>query len=220
MKYLFFILCLFPLFAHAGLILSIGPSGVSGIESKAENSAGKKFYDGDGTLGYNVGVEFPMLRNYLSFKIDFFYARMYGKSQYQDRVTGLQISDQKSFLSNTDGLIGLKIRPVNMKYLKLFVGAGGVIGTMKLRHDKEDYEERFGTPPSNFKEIEKAQNWGHYFEAGTEIIFTKKSGIRLGGQLVNKSSERFATLNKKSINGSYANISLQYIHYFEKIFPK
>lgn len=220
MKQLIFLICLFPFLAQGAVITSIGPSIVTGLESESETSGGKQSYAGTGTLGYNVGVEFPMLRNFMSFTIGFMYARMYGKSQYQDRLTGLQINDQKSFLSNTEGMFGLKFRPVNFKYLKLYVGGGGILGSKKLRHDKADYEERFGPAPTSFKEIEKKKGWGHFLEAGTEIIFSKTSGLRVGAQLINQSTERFATLNKKSINGSYAVYTLMYIHYFEKLLPK
>lgn len=220
MKSLTFLICLIPLFAQAGVILNGGLSGITELKSEAENSAGKSLFDGDGTLGYNLGAELPVLNNFLSFNLNFLYGRMEGKSQYFERATNLQISDQKSYLSNTESMVGIKIRPVNFKYLKFFIGGGGILGNKKLRHDKDDYVERFGTLPSSFKEIEKKKSWGHYLEAGTEIGLSKNGGLRLGAQLLNQSTERFTTLNKKSINGSYAVYSLTYIHYFEKLLPR
>jgi hypothetical protein len=220
MRVLLFLTVYLTSLAHAGVIFSIGPSAVTGYKSEAEAPNGKKYFDGTGTLGYNAGVEYPMLRNYLSFNANIFYAKLNAKTQYKDPATGLQIDDQKSYLSHTNALVGAKVRLINMRHLKIFAGAGALFGTAKLRHDKDDYIQKHGALPSNFKEVEKAQNFGHYLEAGTELIFSKASGLRLQAQLLNSTTDKFQTLNKKAINGSYAVYTIQYIHYFEKLLPK
>ncbi len=219
MKILIMLLCLFTFHAHGAGIGSIGLSGISGLESSATNSAGKSYFEGTGTLGYNVGVEVPLLRNFFSVGANFIYGRMEGKSQYRDYKTNLQVNDQLSQLSNSNLFCGAKIRPLNFKHLKIFTGAGVYVGNTKLRHDTDDYIEKHGALPSSFKEIEKGKSAGHYYEAGAEIIFSKSSGLRLTGQLLNNHSDRFQTLNNKPINGTYGIYSIQYIHYSDRVLP-
>lgn len=215
---LIFLLC--SLRAHAGLILHLGPSAVTGLESEGKALNGKDRIDAEGTLGYVFGIEYPMLRNYLSIHLTHIYSKMEAKTQYFDKNTGIQADDQKSWLSNNDTMLGLRFRVLNTRHLKLFLGGGGLIGNAKLRHDTSNYEEQNGPVPASFKDVEKAQKSGNFLDAGAEIIFTKNSGLRLMGQLVNSQTQTFDTLNHKVIKGSYTAWSVEYIHYFEKILPK
>lgn len=220
MKILLYALILVPTFSHAGVIGFLGPSGFGGYESDAIASNGKKSIDAKGTLGYGLGLELPMLGNFLSFNLGIYYGKNEAKSQYHDKAANLQIDDQLSYTSQNGAQMGLKIRPVNFKYWKIFAGAGGTFGFTKLRHDEADYIEKHGALPSNFKAKENIKNWGHYLEAGAEVIFSKSSGLRFQGQLMNVRTDRYETLNKKPINATYPIFSIMYIHYFDKLLPK
>lgn len=200
-----------------GLIGSIGLTGLGGVEADAETTNGKKVFDADGTLGYTAGIEYPMLKNFLTINANIFYGKWQGKSQYNDVNSGIQATDQESSLSLTTALLGARIRPINFKHWRIFVGGGGMFGTAKLRHDKANYEENHGTAPSSFKEVEKVNASGHYLEAGTEFIFSNVSGIRLTAQQVSMDTQKFKTLDK-SIRSNFFTGSIQYIHYFDKLF--
>lgn len=215
------ILLFLPLSAGAGLIGSVGPSVLTGYESAAENSSGKKYFKSAGTIGYNLGLELPVLQNFMSFGLNAIYGRYYGKSQYSDPKTGLSLPDQKSYFSNTDIMFGMKIRPINLKHLKVFTGGGVYFGNVKLRHDKDDYIKQHGpVVPATFKEVEKGKSSGTFLELGTEIIFSQVSGLRLSAQHFRQNTDHFQTLDNKAINGTYSVFSLQYIHYADKIFNK
>ncbi len=217
MKILFLTFLLIPTIARSGVVLHIGPSVFGGYKSEAEAPNGKDSVDAKGTLGYGFGAEFSLIKSFLTFDIGVFYGKNEAKSQYYDRKTNIRAADQLSYTSHTGVQLGLKLRPVNFNYWNIFVGGGGTFGHTKLRHDSEDYIENQGPLPSGFKDKENVQMSGYYLESGTEIIFSKTSGLRLVGQLMNIQSGRYETLNNKLIKTTYPIFGLHYIHYIDKI---
>ena len=216
MKILFLAL-IFPVLSHAGIIGTIGGSIIGGYQSDAKNAAGKNLLDATGTLGLTAEVEFPILGNFLTAHVGLLYSRMGAKTQYFDPKTAVTAVDQESQISNTDGFLGARVRFINFKHLKIFLGGGGVFGNAKLEHDAGHYrEQNGGNLPTGFKEIEEVSKWGHYLETGVDFVFTKTSTLRFSGRLITTETERFETLNNKSVEGTYFATSIMYSHYFDK----
>jgi hypothetical protein len=165
-----------------GFVLSIGPSAVSSYDSDRDAINGRKIIKADGSIGYNFGAEIPIISSTLTLNILGMYSKRDAITQYYDRINSIQADDQKSYISKSEALFGLRFRPLSLGFFKIFVGGGGLVGNalgmtpkitskitehfrptskMSKRFRNGDITSRAG-PKSPLRKIMQYVSWGSF----------------------------------------------------------
>lgn len=198
--------------ANAGFIGSVGGAFSSGFESvdyKATND--KSFLTLDGGAGLIFEGELPL--SFLSISASFSTADQKGKTEFV-RSNGSIISELETEADSLLASASLRLRFINFKRFKLFIGGGPTFGTVKLQFDKTDFTNK-GGPSSEYKEEESFGTYGGHFEIGSEWIVDKKQAVRGYVKLVDTKTGKVDAFGDKSISIDYAQFMLQYMYYFD-----
>lgn len=206
-----------PLASAKGVVLTGGGNVISNQTSDQKDSAGLPYLDMYAGWGLNFDAELPV-SDYFLLNGSLGFSQSKGKVQYHhvaDNLPDARATDLKTITSFVRAMGGPRIRLINFKFLKLFVGAGAMIGNMDLNFSKSDYRQKNAFSEVNFKDEENQGFWGTYVESGIDIIVSKKSAFRLGARYEDLQTARFDTLNKKFLDVNFLEFNVYYMHWFD-----
>lgn len=124
-------------------------------------------------------------------KLDYDYL---GEDSVQYQVDDLDYSS-----SSTEYFAGIKLRIINTKYLKFFIGGGGLYGEARFKYDAAANATLVGQG-SFYEEEQKGVNYGGYYaSSGFDIMFGNQNGIRFGSRFSEGRTDRINALDKKHL---------------------
>ena len=194
--------------ARADLILSPGAGIATGMESDQESS-GKSILNTSSGIGLQANAEWiPFRALTLGFGLGYFSHS--GKTQFQNSQATVNELDTRVAQLNFEA--GAKLRLINLRRFKVFVGGGVTLGSLNMNFDKSDFEEKKGDEVGYVMNESQSYN-GYYLDTGVEYIFSNTSGLRVSLKNQRIKTSEFENLNNKELNLSTTNLLVQYMHY-------
>lgn len=208
---------LFALPLYAQIFISPGVSLTLPHASDEKNSSGVELLKLRRSLGIDVDAEW-MIWGPLSINISGLWRGGEATSQYfytnpSNPLDTATIEDLKTNASTLGGFAGGRLRFLDKKYFKIFIGGGLTTGILYLTYDQNEFEVDNGSM-IGFKEKEDQNFHGHYIEGGIELFSTKGGALRILGRQSKQKTKKFETLNNRSINIANQQLSIQYMHPF------
>jgi hypothetical protein len=194
--------------ARADFILSPGAEVTSAWNS-LEKSADQSLLKSNVGFGLLGNMEWRIFSP-LSFGIGFGYSSRAGSANYQNSIN--QTTQLDTSIAQFNAEAGVKLRFINTKRIKVFVGGGLNLGSMMLVFDEDDYFFKNGTLNGFNRSESKGYN-GHYFDAGIEYIINNKNALRLSAKHQEIKTKAFENLDNRSLSYKYTSVSIQYMHY-------
>lgn len=215
--FLIFIL-LVSIEAKANFILSPGVGVTSSYESDATSSSGKRILEMNPGFGFDGSFEILVLK-YFSLTASLNYTGNSGETQYNftdpdNTAISASVSDLDTTSFNLSGSIGARLRFINTKKLRIFLGGGLSSGILGLTYNQSEFEDRTGSQVG-FEDTESQSLSGTYQEAGGEYILTNKSALRVFARLVQFETNEFKTLGNQKVTADYTQFLVQYMHYVD-----
>lgn len=94
--------------------------------------------------------------------------------------------------------LGLKWKIIDGYWIRPYVEGGGTGGYFTLKYQDVARKLTSGTG-TDFRNEDSLLDFGKYAEAGLEITFSNKFGIRPAARMLEGQTKEFDTLNKKSV---------------------
>lgn len=204
--------------ARAGFILAAGASFNSGNSTEGKASNDKSLVNVDSGTGIILEGEIPFLAGFFSLTSSALFLDQDGVVQYNSS-NSVFVPDVKTKASTIMGTIGARVRFINFKKFKLFVGGGGMAGNVKMKFDQESFTSSGGVV-AQFREEEIASSWGGYLEAGTEYIINNKAAVRAAVRLVDSKTKDYDRIAGKKLELDYAMFNLSVLYNFDWKFRK
>lgn len=213
-KSILLLLILFPwAFARADFIFAPGLQALSADQSEEENAIGKSHLNLGGGGGFLADLEF--LAGPLGLNIELGWTgHGNSKAQYNNTNTGVAANDLKASGTLLTGFVGPRLRIINLKRFKTFIGGGLLTGLLFITYDEKDFDKKVGNT-DGFKDSESRSLSGHYLEAGFEAILTNKSAFRLAGKSISYETKSFETLGDNKLSFQQFSVAVQYMHYVD-----
>jgi hypothetical protein len=220
-KFLLIFIFAFSIEAKADFILSPGVGVTSSYESDATDTSGRRILKMNPGFGFDGSFEIPVFK-YFSLTASLNYTSNSGKTQYNftdpdNTSISASVSDLDTSSFNLSGSIGARLRFINTKKLKIFLGGGFSSGILGLTYNKSEFEDRTGSLVG-FEDMESQSLAGSYQEAGGEYILTNKSALRVFARLVQFETNEFKTLGNQKVSADYTQFLVQYMHYVDWTF--
>lgn len=210
MKTLIFLISILISFnAFADFILSPGVTLSSPFKSYEEDSTAKAILDADAGAGLLLNLDWIVFGP-LTLGVGVGYQARSARVQYKNDIATANDLDVSMIGINAE--VGTKIRIINFKRFKTFIGGGLTVGSKILTYDENDFEFKTGSR-NGFVESESKSYNGIYLDAGFEYILSNKSGIRLSGKYTELETAKFDNLNNESLTIDSLAYSIQYMHY-------
>lgn len=208
MKVLFILSFLFIAQAKADFILSPG-AGFSTAGKSDESLNGRDVLKTSSGVGLVANMDWIVFRP-LTIGIGAGYYSHISEVQYQNDQAIANKLDATMGQLNFE--VGAKLRFINFKRFKVFIGGGLSAGNLSLSFDQDDFEETTGG--ENGYEMRESKSYtGHYWDAGIEYIFSNTSGLRISVKDQTIKSKKFENLGDKELNLEFVNVNIQYMHY-------
>jgi len=205
----YILLCLISINdSWADFILSPGVELTSTMKSE-EKEGNSNLLKGDVGFGFVGSMEWRLISP-LSFGIGLGYSSRTGHSLFQNQ--DVTLTDLQTTISQFNAEAGIKLRIINTRKVKLFIGGGISIGSMALTFDKDDFIDRTHSL-IGFESGETKGYQGHYFDAGIEYIINNKNALRFSAKHQQIETDDFENLNNQSVSLSNTSFSIQYMHY-------
>lgn len=206
---LILLLSLFPLISIADIILSPGAAVTSAYKSDELDDSGIRILKMQSSFGLEADFEVVILK-ILTLNIGGMYFAGSGESQYDFKSTTASGLDTTSVV--VAGMIGPRLRFINFKRFKMFLGGGYLFGSQNLTYDEDEFEDITGNT-TNFESNDSASFKGSYLEGGMEYVMTNVSALRLSGRQLKYETNEFRTLGQKQLSVSPFQVAVQYLHY-------
>jgi hypothetical protein len=202
----------------AAIIISPGVSVTDAHQSEEKLMTGMELVSFDTAFGIMLETEWTFLNDSIGLNIGALWRGGEAVTQYSytnptNPLDTASVPDLSSNSSSLKGTIGPRFRFINMKYFKIFAGAGWTPGLLNLTYN----ENRFVTANGSivgFKENEQQKFQGTYFETGLELHSSHGDSVRLLGRKSQQRTDRFETLGNKKINLKTTLVSIHYLHLF------
>jgi hypothetical protein len=98
--------------------------------------------------------------------------------------------------SGTEYFLGLKIRIIDTKYLRFFIGGGGLAGSAAYKNDARLSTEVTALGFTYESEQRSIKHFGYYGDGGFDLMFGAY-GLRLAGRFSEVETERINVIGKK-----------------------
>lgn len=218
MKALIVLFLIFLPLAQAAFIVSPGVSVTSADRTEEKGPDGKELVTFDSAMGITFDAEWSFLKDSISISGGVLWKGSPAEAQYsytnpRNPLDTATVPDLKTNTSSFSMFIGPRFRFLNLKYFKMFAGAGYMPGIQYLTYNESKFLLANGSL-IGFKEKEQQNFKGNYFEAGLELHSTHGGSIRLLGRKTQQRTDRFETLGKKRLDISSSMLSIQYMHLF------
>ena len=194
--------------ARADFILSPG-AGIATSGQSDEMSGGKPTLKNGGGFGILANMDWRIFSP-LTIGVGLGYYSHSGETQYKNTEATANKLDTQMGQFNFEA--GAKLRFINFKKFKIFVGGGFSAGNLALTFDEDDFEDTTGAL-TGFERSESKGYTGYYWDAGVEYIFSNTSGLRISLKEQHIKTKEFENLNNQQINLEFVNVNVQYMHY-------
>lgn len=194
--------------ARADFILSPGAEVTSAWKS-LEKSSDQHLLKGNLGFGLIGSMEWRIFSP-LSFGIGLGYSSRAGSSNYQNNIN--QTTQLDTSIAQFNAEAGVKLRFINTKRIKVFIGGGLSLGSIMLTFDEDDYLFKNDTLNGLNRSESKGYN-GHYFDAGVEYIINNKNALRFSAKHQEIKTKAFENIDNRSLSYKYTAFSIQYMHY-------
>jgi hypothetical protein len=213
---LFFGLVFLPSLAHGQLAVAPGLGILEGHRTLERNERGHALGKFQAGLGLVVEGEYFFFRQYVSIPTGFLWTGQQAQMQYSfssisNPLDTASVEDLDTNASSFIGHLGLRLRPYNRQYFKLFLGAGATLGKLFLSYDENKFEFKTGGR-IGLKSNEQQKIQGHYLEAGIELFTKKGGGLRVFARELDHQSEPFETLSHRRLTLKATQFSILYLH--------
>ncbi|MFP5491465.1 MAG: outer membrane beta-barrel protein [Bacteriovoracia bacterium] len=210
-----FLLCFSPFIARADFIAGFGLQGGS-LVSENKNDDDRPYLESP--LG-GIRGEIELGHSFISGFVSFDYSYGSGDAQYDytdpdDSSESAQVEDLKVGTGLTRFILGARLRFINFKVFRMFVGGGYQQGFLSLTYDKDDFKERQDST-EGFEEFERQSLKGYFMEGGLEYIFSAESGIRLSVRRTITKTEKFVTLADERLKFDQISFGGTFIQYVD-----
>ncbi|HXH74866.1 MAG TPA: hypothetical protein VNJ08_07865 [Bacteriovoracaceae bacterium] len=204
--------------SRADFIVSPGISVTTAHNSEETTPAGKEVVTFKSSLGMSIDSEWRFFRDSISISAGAIWRGSEAVSQYSytnpyNPLDTATVADLKTNSSSLSGFIGPRFRFLNLKYFKIFAGAGLNPGILYLNFDEGKFLASNGSI-IGYQEKEDQKLSGTYYELGVELYSPKGGALRLLGRQSRQESDRFETLGNRHINLATTSAALQYMHVF------
>lgn len=197
--------------ARADFILSTGLAVGTPLDSNEKAANGERVLDASAGGGLQLGAEWNILP-FMSFVVTGGYRARTGEVQYQNETASVADLDATIWQLHVD--TGARLRFINLKRFRTYVGGGLTVGYFGALFDEDDFEETVGNK-TGFEESESKPYTGTYADAGIEYILNKKSALRLFGKYTKFKTGEFENLGKERLTLDYAVFGIQYMYYVD-----
>ena len=121
------------------------------------------------------------------------------------------VANLNATTTTVTGSFGARLRLINAKSFKLFVGGGLIFGGLWLSTSEQDFKDKTGNS-NGYKDIDTSSIAGNYFDAGAEYRWNDKNGLRLIAKKNAFSSTKFKTLGDKKVISTFYQCGVYYVH--------
>lgn len=195
--------------SYADFIFTPGVFGTMPMDSDEKASSGKKVLDTNGGGGFLVNLDWIVFSP-LTIGFGAGYSGRAGKVQYKN--ADATANDLNASVTQFNLEAGAKLRLINTKYFKVFVGGGAMLGSMIMTFDEEKFEAITGSD-NGFEEGETKGYNGYYLDAGVEYILSNTGGLRFSAKKNSIDTGEYENLDNKALTLDYMSYSIQYMHY-------
>lgn len=202
-------LSLTSLSASADFIFTPGATVTGPYQSAEENLAGKEVVDANTGAGLLVNLDWIVFSP-LTIGIGLGYQARSATVQYKNFFA--TANDLDAAMIQLTAEAGAKLRFINLKRFKTFIGGGLTVGVVSFTFNENKFESITGSS-NGFEESESQSYSGIYLDAGFEYIFSNSGGLRLSGKYVEMETQEFVNLDNQSLTIDYFSVALQYMHY-------
>lgn len=212
--FIILVLSFSPTLAFADFIAGFGIQGGT-LLSENKNDDDRPFLESPLA---GVRGEIELGHSFLSAFVSFDYTFGTGDAQYDytdpdDSSESAEVEDLKVRAGLTRFILGARLRFINFKVFRMFVGGGIQQGFLSLTYDKDDFKERQDST-EGYEEFERQGLKGYFMEGGLEYIFSPEAGIRLSVRRTISKTEKFVTLADERLKFdqiSFAGTFIQYV---------
>lgn len=214
-KVLIILLTILSLDCYGRFFISPGVSLTQPHQTEELNSRGEELVSFKTGLGLELDVE-VVIWGPLSFNIGGTWRggeaiAQYDYSNPDNPLDTAQVENLKTNYSTIIGMAGGRLRFINLKKIKSFVGAGVSQGTIHLSFDENRFILNNGDKVG-YQEKEDQALTGHYMEIGLEILSGEGGSLRISGRKAKIVSEVFDSLGQRKISTNPVQVSIQYVH--------
>jgi len=97
--------------------------------------------------------------------------------------------------------LGLRLKIIDGYFIRPYVEGGGNFGYYTLKYEfSSTQKETLNSVGTNYKKEDSIIDIGHYLEAGAEISFSDRFGLRPAVRLIRSETKDVETLNKQKIH--------------------
>lgn len=209
------LLTILSLDCHGRFFISPGVSLTQPHQTEELNSHGKELVDFKTGLGLELDLE-AMIWGPLSLHVGGTWrggeaSAQYNYSNPENPLDTAQLEDLKTNYSSIIGMAGGRLRFINLKKIKSYVGGGITQGTLHLSFDENRFILNNGDKVG-YLEKEDQSFKGYYMELGLEILSGEGGSLRISGRKAEMKSETFDALGKRPITTAPVQVSIQYSH--------
>jgi hypothetical protein len=194
--------------AHSAPGSDLKPTGISGslgagfatFKIKEPSKSNLKL-DQAVFAGLSGEKGFGVLNMYLTISLG--YMQTKGQSNYRYSTLSNQVyaATDVGFDANLfQAGLGLKIKIIDGYWIRPYVEGGGVGGYFTIKYNSNLQSKLISPPGTNFKKEDSLLDFGKYAEAGAEISFSEKFGIRAAARQIFNETKEFETLDNSRIN--------------------
>jgi hypothetical protein len=179
-----------------------GAAGVGFTDFQVQNpSTGMKFDRGT-FVGATIERGFNFLQLYLTLSLNHMNATGSANYKYTNlsSSTTYQVNDVNFKAQMNDIGLGLKLKLIDGYWFKPYIEGGGLYGFHELEYtSKRTQMQAIG---SDFKTKDSIMGSGYYSEAGVEVFFSDRFGVKLAGRHSKYETKPLETLANESIRFS------------------
>jgi hypothetical protein len=214
-KVLIILLTILSLDSHGRFFISPGVSLTQPHQTEELNSRGEELVDFKTGLGLELDIE-VIIWGPFSLNIGGTWRGGEATSQYDysnpdNPLDTAQMENLKTNYSSITGMGGGRLRFINLKKIKSYIGAGISQGTLHLSFDENRFILNNGDKVG-YQEKEDQSFSGHYMELGLEILSGEGGSLRISGRKTEMKSKAFEALGRRKISTTPVQVSIQYVH--------
>lgn len=184
--------------------------------SQQVDARGEDLISFDQGLGLALDVEYRL--GLFSLNIGALWRGSEAVTQYfytnpKDPFDTAAAQDLKTNTTTLMGYFGPRLRLLDLKYYKIFLGAGLARGMLYLTFNEDQFVLSTGSK-TGFREGEDRDLEGHYYEGGLDIQSRRGGALRFLVRHTDVKSMPFTTLSDRRIVLITTELTVQYVHPF------
>ena len=192
---LLFILLIFSNQVFADFIFTPGACLSVPFSSEEKNSSKSNIIEANAGIGLQANLDWIVFGP-LTLGLGLGYQARSAEVQYQNAIA--TANDLSASMVQFSGDVGTKLRIINFRRFKMYLGAGLNIGSLSMSFDEKDFKTTTGSK-DGFEESESRSYNGRYFDAGIEYIISNTGGLRISAKQTDIETAKFVNLNNERL---------------------